>query len=60
MNLARYRPWFYAAAIYNFVWGTITILCPNLLFDLWQMPRLTEFSINNVHAIYGSQGKPDA
>jgi len=38
-SLARYRPWFYAAAIYNLIWGAINILFPNLLFDLLQMPR---------------------
>lgn len=36
-----YRPWFLAATIYNFVWGTAVILFPNLLFDLLEMPRPT-------------------
>src|SRR2546428_824254 len=30
----RYRPWFYAAAFYNFVWGTATVLFPKLYFDI--------------------------
>jgi hypothetical protein len=34
VNLNRFRPWFYAAALYNFAWGTITVLFPNLFFDL--------------------------
>ena len=34
-----YRGWFYAATIYNFVWGAIVVLFPNLLFDLLGMPR---------------------
>src|SRR5205085_183175 len=33
-SLARYRPWFYAAALYNLAWGAINILFPRLLFDL--------------------------
>ena len=32
--LQRYRGWFYAAAVYNFGWGTLVILFPRLLFDL--------------------------
>jgi hypothetical protein len=30
--LARYRPWFYAAALYNLLWGSFVILSPKLLF----------------------------
>ena len=37
-RLARYRPWFYAAAIYNLLWGSVTVLFPELLFDLIAMP----------------------
>jgi hypothetical protein len=33
-----YRLWFYAAAVYNFVWGTAMVLLPNALFDLLGMP----------------------
>ncbi len=32
--LERYRPWFYAAALYNLVWGSVTILFPHLYFQL--------------------------
>lgn len=32
-SLETYRPWFYAAAVYNLAWGTIVILRPSLLFD---------------------------
>lgn len=35
----RYRPWFYAAALYNLVWGTVNILAPNLVFELIGMSR---------------------
>ncbi len=37
-SLDHYRPWFYAAAAYNAVWGALTILFPRLLFDLIAMP----------------------
>ena len=30
----RYRPWFYAAAVYNFVWGSAIVLWPTLYFDV--------------------------
>lgn len=32
--LARYRPWFYAAALYNLAWGGVNILFPHFFFDL--------------------------
>lgn len=38
INLNRYRPWFYAAAVYNFVWGSANVLFPQLIFDLLNMP----------------------
>ena len=37
--LVRYRPWFYAAALYNLVWGGVMILRPNFFFDLIGMSR---------------------
>ena len=37
-SLTRYRPWFYAAALYNLLWGSITILFPKLFFQLIGMP----------------------
>jgi hypothetical protein len=33
-GLARYRPWLYAAAAYNFAWGTTTILFPEAWFEV--------------------------
>ncbi len=36
--LARFRPWFYAAAIYNLLWGSIIVLFPNALFQILGMP----------------------
>lgn len=38
MNLDKYRYWFYAAALYNLVWGTINVLFPDLFFNLINMP----------------------
>lgn len=37
--LHRYRPWFYAAAIYNLIWGCVNIFFPDLFFDALGMPR---------------------
>ena len=36
--LDRYRPWFYAAALYNFVWGSLNVIFPELFFLLVGMP----------------------
>lgn len=33
-RLAAYRPWLFAAAAYNLVWGSVNILFPSLYFDL--------------------------
>jgi small multidrug resistance pump len=33
-QLARYRGWFYAAALYNLLWGSVNVLFPNLFFDI--------------------------
>jgi small multidrug resistance pump len=37
--LVGYRPWFYAAAVYNLVWGIVAILFPDAFFRLIRMPR---------------------
>ena len=41
VKLDRYRPWFYAAAIYNLIWGGVNILFPQFLFNLigMQLPN---------------------
>jgi len=39
MSERGFRGWFYAAAIYNLVWGVVMVLAPNLLFDLLGMAR---------------------
>ena len=33
-GLDGYRPWFYAAAVYNLAWGATTILFPETWFEL--------------------------
>jgi hypothetical protein len=38
-NLSRYRPWFYAAALYNLLWGGFNIFFPYLYFDWIGIPR---------------------
>jgi small multidrug resistance pump len=41
IDLQAYRKWFYAAAIYNFVWGTVVGLFPKLPFDVLHIPLPT-------------------
>ncbi|MGB8646298.1 MAG: alkyl hydroperoxide reductase [Anaerolineae bacterium] len=36
--LWRYRPWFFAQAFYNLIWGAVNILFPRFYFDLIGMP----------------------
>jgi hypothetical protein len=38
MHLVKYRYWFYAAALYNLLWGGLNILFPRLFFDMIGMP----------------------
>lgn len=33
-TLQKYRYWFHAAALYNFLWGTLVILWPHGLYAL--------------------------
>lgn len=37
--MTNYRYWFYAAAIYNLVWGTIHVLFPTLFWDVLGLQR---------------------
>ena len=37
-QLRKYRPWFYAAALYNFLWGSWTVLFPGQLFAWLGLP----------------------
>ncbi len=44
-SLAAYKPWFYAAAVYNAAWGIATILFPHAYFDLIGIGRLEQPAI---------------
>jgi hypothetical protein len=48
----HYRPWFYAAALYNLGWGCLVILRPNLLFDLYGLPRPTDTALWQVVGMF--------
>ncbi|HEY1350237.1 MAG TPA: hypothetical protein VGF67_11480 [Ktedonobacteraceae bacterium] len=37
-TLLRFRPWLAAAAIYNLLWGSLTVLFPEVLFRMLRMP----------------------
>lgn len=37
-DLNRYRPWFFAAAVYNVLWGSLVALFPNAIFRWLGMP----------------------
>ncbi|MBS1718563.1 MAG: alkyl hydroperoxide reductase [Armatimonadetes bacterium] len=37
-KLNRFRPWFYAAAAYNLLWGACAVLFPNAMFRMLGMP----------------------
>lgn len=52
MELNKYRYWFYAAAIYNFVWGTLNILFPTLLWDVLGMKTPTPLPIWQVVGMF--------
>lgn len=34
-----YRPWFYAAAVYNLIWGIVVVAAPGFAFDLLGMAQ---------------------
>jgi hypothetical protein len=38
LQFKKYQPWFYAAAVYNLLWGMATVLAPNLMFELIGLP----------------------
>lgn len=52
MNLKRYRPWFYAAAVYNLVWGSGTVLFPAWFFKLFDMPEPTYLALWQVVGMF--------
>ncbi len=50
--LNRFRPWFYAAAIYNLVWGCLTIFRPNWQFELFAIPQPQDTSLWQVVGMF--------
>jgi hypothetical protein len=38
-SFEEFKPWFYAAACYNFLWGLTTIFFPQLLFEIARMAQ---------------------
>jgi small multidrug resistance pump len=50
--LARYRPWFYAAAFYNLVWGSVNVLFPSLLFETINMPAPNHLALWQVVGMF--------
>jgi len=50
--LLRYRPWFYAAAFYNLLWGAVNVLFPTLFFDLINMPRPNHLALWQVVGMF--------
>ena len=51
-SFAAYRPWFYAAAVYNAAWGIATILFPNAFFELIGMGPLEHPSLWRVVGMF--------
>lgn len=48
----KYSPWFYAAAFYNLIWGTVVILWPSLLFTIWDIPQPTDSALWQVVGMF--------
>ena len=51
-RLGRYRVWFYAAAVYNLAWGSITVLFPRLLFEWIGIPAPREIAFWQVVGMF--------
>jgi hypothetical protein len=49
---ARYSNWFYAAAIYNLIWGGLNVLFPHLFFDLVGIARPAETALWQVLGMF--------
>jgi hypothetical protein len=52
ISLERYRPWFYAAGIYNLLWGGVNVLFPRLFFDVVGMHPLNYLPIWQVVGMF--------
>jgi hypothetical protein len=47
-----WRPWFYAAAAYNLVWGAWVIVAPTALFSLIGMPPPSPIAVWQVVGMF--------
>ena len=52
VTLERYRPWLYAAAAYNLLWGSLTVLFPELFFRLVGIPPPSYLPLWQVLGMY--------
>jgi small multidrug resistance pump len=50
--LQRYRPWLFAAACYNLVWGTVAVCFPAAYFDLIRIPAPNMLPLWQVLGMY--------
>jgi small multidrug resistance pump len=48
IRLDRYRPWFYAAALYNLGWGLLNLFLPDVYFGLLDVPTPTYLPLYQV------------
>jgi len=51
-TLLRYRPWFYAAALYNLVWGSVVILFPRSFWRLIRLPPPNHMALWQVTGMF--------
>jgi hypothetical protein len=51
-RLSTYRPWLYAAALYNLAWGAVNLLFPFLYFDLVGLERPRDAVLWRVVAMF--------
>ncbi len=47
-----FRPWFLAAALYNFFWGILVVVQPYFLFDVYDIPRPGDVSLWQVVGMF--------
>ncbi|MBX3048210.1 MAG: hypothetical protein KIT46_05660 [Anaerolineales bacterium] len=52
MQMDKYRPWFYAAALYNLFWGALNIFFPAALFSWIGMPPPADTAIWQVVGMF--------
>ena len=52
VSLERYRPWLYAAAGYNLLWGALNVLAPRAVFELLGLPPPSDVPIWQVVGMF--------